>query len=74
MQAAVRQILLHAYLEALPLYGVLPMVGANEAVLQMLQKIGSKENIPAALARAKDKRELHLVCSITLSLLSWHTF
>ena len=31
--------------------------GANEAVLQMLQKIGNKENIPAALARAKDKRE-----------------
>lgn len=31
--------------------------GANEAVLRMLQKIGSKENIPAALARAKDKRE-----------------
>ena len=29
--------------------------GANEAVLQMLQKIGTKDNIPAALARAKDK-------------------
>lgn len=31
--------------------------GANEAVLQMLQKIGTKENIPSALARAKDKSE-----------------
>lgn len=31
--------------------------GANEAVLQMLQKIGTKDNIPAALARAKDKKD-----------------
>lgn len=29
--------------------------GANEAVLKMLQEIGSVENIPKALARAKDK-------------------
>jgi citrate synthase len=29
--------------------------GANEAVLKMLQEIGSVENIPKAIARAKDK-------------------
>ncbi len=33
-----------------PLHG-----GANEAVVEMLQEIGSKENIPAAIRRAKDK-------------------
>ena len=31
--------------------------GANEAVLEMLETIGSPENIPAALARAKDKND-----------------
>jgi citrate synthase len=31
--------------------------GANEAVLKMLQEIGSVENIPKALARAKDKND-----------------
>ncbi|KAK9804626.1 hypothetical protein WJX73_000854 [Symbiochloris irregularis] len=29
--------------------------GANEAVLRMLEEIGSPDNIPSALARAKDK-------------------
>ncbi len=33
-----------------PLHG-----GANEAVLTMLQQIGSKANLPGAIARAKDK-------------------
>jgi len=31
--------------------------GANEAVLQMLQEIGSKERIPEFIARAKDKND-----------------
>jgi citrate synthase len=31
--------------------------GANEAVLEMLETIGSPENIPAALKRAKDKKD-----------------
>ncbi|MFN7710562.1 MAG: citrate synthase [Holosporales bacterium] len=31
--------------------------GANEAVLNMLMQIGSKENIPTFLARAKDKND-----------------
>jgi citrate synthase len=31
--------------------------GANEAVLKMLQEIGSVENIPKAIARAKDKSD-----------------
>ncbi len=31
--------------------------GANEAVLKMLMEIGSVENIPKALARAKDKND-----------------
>ncbi len=31
--------------------------GANEAVLSMLQEIGSVENIPKAVARAKDKKD-----------------
>ncbi len=31
--------------------------GANEAVLKMLQEIGSVENIPKAIARAKDKND-----------------
>jgi citrate synthase len=31
--------------------------GANEAVLKMLHEIGSVENIPKALARAKDKND-----------------
>jgi citrate synthase len=31
--------------------------GANEAVLKMLHEIGSVENIPKALARAKDKQD-----------------
>lgn len=31
--------------------------GANEAVLRMLDEIGSKENIPLFLARAKDKKD-----------------
>jgi citrate synthase len=31
--------------------------GANEAVLKMLMEIGSVENIPRALARAKDKND-----------------
>jgi citrate synthase len=31
--------------------------GANEAVLKMLQEIGSVDNIPQALARAKDKND-----------------
>src|SRR6266566_870851 len=31
--------------------------GANEAVLKMLREIGSVENIPRALARAKDKND-----------------
>lgn len=29
--------------------------GANEAVLRMLQDIGSRDNIPQAIKRAKDK-------------------
>ena len=29
--------------------------GANEAVLRMLQNIGSRDNIPEAIKRAKDK-------------------
>src|SRR5947207_15981462 len=31
--------------------------GANEAVLKMLQEIGSVDNIPKAIARAKDKND-----------------
>ena len=31
--------------------------GANEAVLSMLKTIGTKEKIPEALARAKDKSD-----------------
>ena len=31
--------------------------GANEAVLRMLEDIGSKSRIPDALARAKDKKD-----------------
>eukprot|EP00967_Tisochrysis_lutea_P032429 scaffold38330_cov31-Tisochrysis_lutea.AAC.5 len=31
--------------------------GANEAVLRMLGEIGSEENIPAFIARAKDKTD-----------------
>ena len=31
--------------------------GANEAVLNMLENIGAPENIPAAIARAKDKKD-----------------
>jgi citrate synthase len=31
--------------------------GANEAVLEMLETIGSPENIPAAIARAKDRND-----------------
>ncbi|KAK9843949.1 hypothetical protein WJX81_000244 [Elliptochloris bilobata] len=31
--------------------------GANEAVLRMLEEIGSPERIPAAVARAKDKKD-----------------
>jgi citrate synthase len=31
--------------------------GANEAVLKMLQEIGTVENIPKAIARAKDKND-----------------
>ena len=31
--------------------------GANEAVIKMLEEIGSVENIPKALARAKDKND-----------------
>ena len=31
--------------------------GANEAVLRMLEEIGSVENIPACVARAKDKSD-----------------
>ncbi|CAK0781067.1 hypothetical protein CVIRNUC_005275 [Coccomyxa viridis] len=31
--------------------------GANEAVLRMLEEIGCRENIPQALARAKDKQD-----------------
>lgn len=31
--------------------------GANEAVLHMLEAIGSVENIPACVARAKDKSD-----------------
>jgi len=31
--------------------------GANEAVLQMLQEIGTKERIPEFIARAKDKQD-----------------
>ncbi|KAK9915122.1 hypothetical protein WJX75_004966 [Coccomyxa subellipsoidea] len=31
--------------------------GANEAVLRMLEDIGSKDRIPEALARAKDKKD-----------------
>ena len=31
--------------------------GANEAVLKMLHEIGSVENIPKAIARAKDKND-----------------
>ena len=42
--------------------------GANEAVLQMLQKIGTKENIPSALARAKDKSKALSKNSILLTL------
>lgn len=31
--------------------------GANEAVIKMLRDIGSKDRIPAAIARAKDKSD-----------------
>ena len=31
--------------------------GANEAVLRMLEQIGTKERIPEFLARAKDKND-----------------
>ena len=47
--------------------------GANEAVLQMLEKIGTKENIPAALARAKDK-SANALCELVgcpQSLMIW---
>lgn len=31
--------------------------GANEAVIKMLESIGSKENIPDTIRRAKDKSD-----------------
>lgn len=31
--------------------------GANEAVLRMLEQIGSRDNIPEAIKRAKDKQD-----------------
>ena len=36
--------------------------GANEAVLRMLADIGTEENIPVFLARAKDKSDGYAAC------------
>ena len=39
--------------------------GANEAVLRMLQDIGSRDNIPEAIKRAKDKGDSFRCCMAT---------
>ena len=36
--------------------------GANEAVLRMLQDIGSRDNIPEAINRSKDKGDSFRCC------------
>lgn len=40
--------------------------GANEAVLRMLEQIGSRDNIPEAIKRAKDKQDSFRYASILL--------
>ena len=35
--------------------------GANEAVINMLNEIGGKQNIPGFLSRVKDKQDLSLI-------------
>lgn len=43
--------------------------GANEAVLRMLQDIGSRDNIPEAIKRAKDKGDSFRCCVLACVLL-----
>ena len=44
--------------------------GANEAVLSMLKTIGTKDKIPEALARAKDKSDSFRCALVSVAVFS----